>query len=155
MNYPQIGIHVRKDRLNGKDYPLLICTNLKNLETRNRPTLREISSYYFGERVGIIDTSIKGKAMLIGEATMGDGHYSEICVYTEEYWNKYYNDPFYGKHLIDQDSEFDWNGKRKYLYPMRNGILYDHPVEVTWNPERGDNRTYRFIEVKGGENNGD
>ena len=97
-----IGINI-----NDKDYPFteLIFSGKKTIETRKTPTL----SPYVGKRVGIIKTG-KGKATLVGFATIGNPIYYE----TEAEFRKDEN-----KHCVGAGSKYDAG---KFGYPIINPV---------------------------------
>ena len=94
-----------------------IVDGKKTVETRNTDSLRP----YVGKRVGIVQTG-KGKAKLIGEATIGEP--------------KVYENPLefridYNSHWVAPRSEFDMpKGGVKFGYPIIDPIRYKSPVEV-------------------------
>ena len=108
-----LGINVNSK---GKPYADLIIDGLKLMESRDSDSLRP----YVGKRVAIVRTG-KGKAVAIGEATIGE----PIIVNVKQFRS------FYFQHLVDEGSTFDIkNNGHKYLYPMINPERYEKPKSV-------------------------
>jgi hypothetical protein len=114
-NDVSIGININ-DKI--QDFTGQILRGEKTIETRNTNSLKS----YIGKKVGIIRTG-KGKAYLVGYATIGD----PIIYKTEEEFRKDYN-----KHLVERGSKFDIpKGGIKYGYPLFDVILLDEPKLIT------------------------
>lgn len=99
-----IGINIRSTK--NRRYALDIAQGLKTLETRNSDSLRA----YIGERVGLIETG-RGRAMLVGFATVGD----PIEISSADF------DDHYASHLVAPGDDFyPEPGSSKQCYPMLN-----------------------------------
>jgi len=98
-----IGININDDY---QPFTDLILDGSKTIETRNTPTLRP----YVGKRVGIISTSKKRKAKLVGYVDI----VKEIEYTNEKQFNSDYN-----KHLVGKDSPF-YIKDVKYGYVLSN-----------------------------------
>ena len=108
-----VGINI-----NDKHYPFtdLIFSGTKTIETRKTPSLNP----YVGKRVGIVRTG-KGKAMLVGFATIGEpNHYQ-----TEK---QFRNDE--DKHCVVKGSLYDIDAAGKWGYPLINPVKIK-PIYVT------------------------
>lgn len=92
-----------------------ILSGKKTIETRKTPTLRP----YIGNRIGLIRTSKKGKAMLVGYATISK---------EKEYNSKEDFDKDYDKHLIDKDSPY-YIETKKYGYELTD-VKKIEPIPV-------------------------
>jgi hypothetical protein len=126
-NDVSIGININ-DKI--QDFTGQILRGEKTIETRNRNSLKS----FIGKKIGIIRTG-KGKAYLVGYATIGD----PVIYKNEEEFRKDYN-----KHLVQKDSKFDIpKGGIKYGYPLFDVIALNEPKLIT---DRGRNRVYRKIE---------
>ena len=81
--------------INDKHQPFTeqILDGLKTIETRNTRSLDP----YCGQRVGIVRTG-KGKAMLVGYATLGK--------FVSHYPSPAHFDEAYSRHLVDKDSGY-------------------------------------------------
>ena len=99
-----IGFNVNDDLVPFTD---LILQGIKTIETRNSNTLKSI----IGEPVGLIKTSKKNKALLVGIVKLSD----PIIYKTEKQFKQDFE-----KHRIK-----DCN-----LYGFKNGIKYGYPVKV-------------------------
>jgi len=102
-----IGVNINDD---SQPFTDLILNGEKTIETRNTPTLRP----YVGKRVGIISTSKKRKAKLVG--------YIDI-VKEIEYTNEKQFDSDYNKHLVDKDSPF-------YIKDIKYGYVLTNPERI-------------------------
>lgn len=99
-----IGINIRSTK--NRRYALDIAQGFKTLETRNSDSLRA----YVGERVGLIETG-RGRAMLVGFATVGD----PIEISSTDF------DDHYESHLVAPGDDFyPEPGSSKKCYPMLN-----------------------------------
>lgn len=111
-----IGINVRVDKAAGVDYPALILTGRKILETRNSPSLHP----YLNTRVAIVRTGA-GKAQAIGTVFIAD------C---------YIMQPFefmMSRHLhhVPKGSEFDIRPDGvKYCYLLGKPEFFPEPRPV-------------------------
>jgi hypothetical protein len=108
MEVYMIGINI-----NDKNYPFteLIFSKNKTIETRKTKSLHP----YIGKRVGIVRTG-KGKAMLVGFATIGE----PIRYDTKEEFRRDEN-----KHCVHTGSEYDIGNDGKWGYPIID------PVRIT------------------------
>lgn len=97
------------------DFVGLILSGKKTLETRRKPTLKP----YVGRRIGIVRTG-KGRAQLVGYATISE----EIKAETETEWNNMRE-----AHCVPGESTFDWKGKAKYLYAVKD-VRSIEPIDI-------------------------
>lgn len=111
-----IGINVRVDAAAGVDYPALILTGEKGLETRNSPSLHP----YLNKRVAIVRTGA-GKAEAIGMVTIADYFIMEEFEFRM------------ARHLhhVPKGSAFDVKpGGRKWCYLLRDPEFFPEPRPV-------------------------
>lgn len=101
LNETIIGININDDTAPWTD---MILSGKKTIETRTNTRL----SKYIGKRVGLVKTSKKGKAVLVGYATVGE----PIKYDSPEAFNKDFD-----KHQVSPDNAF-FNGGIKYGYPL-------------------------------------
>lgn len=95
------GLYVARDGI--VNYPGLIIDGSKTIETR--PGSRNVLKKLIGQRVAIIDTSVKPH-MVIGYITIYGSLFCPSNRFSE----------FRGQHLIPAGSTFDDKGSGKYMY---------------------------------------
>lgn len=113
-----VGINIASNRK--EPIADLIIDGVKQIETRNSPTLRP----FVGDRVGIVETG-KGKAKLVGYVTI----VKEII-----YGNKedFYKDV--DKHQVNEDSVYAFK-KVKYGYILTDPERLETPIQLgEWKP---------------------
>lgn len=111
-----IGINVRVDKAAGVDYPALILTGCKILETRNSPSLHP----YLNKRVAIVRTGA-GKAQAIGSV------FVESCkiMRVDEFRMMDF------LHRVPEGSEFDIQpGGIKWCYTLTQPKMWRTPRPV-------------------------
>ena len=102
------GIFVNND---GVRYADAIVGGYKTIETRNRNTLKAL----VGERVAVISTSRKRKALVVGYVDIVSAEFCPV-----EQFDEYRDET-----LISPGSRFDVNTRGKWFYHLANACKTD------------------------------
>lgn len=97
----------------------LLIDGLKVVETRSYP----IPSKYIGEPLALIETP--GKKGNFKSRIIGTIIFSHSFKYPDE--TAWLND--YNRHLVDQSSDYKWNGKSKYGWVVSYVKKFDESIK--------------------------